>query len=576
MNFAAYLLAQGEAKRVAVHADSETVGERRLTWAQLREQVAALATCLRQAGVRPGDHVGAYLPISCESIVAILATAAVGGVWSSCSPDFGSDIVVERFAQVEPKVLFTVCDYRYGGKTRDRKATVQRMIEELDSLKLVITLPWLNSSAPEQLAMPAGCSRLDWDAALNQNCAYADFTFTAVPFSQPLWVLYTSGTTGLPKGLVHSHGGVLLEFLKSGFLHDDLNRDSVKFFFTTTGWVMFNLLVGGLVTGGAIVVYDGNPAWPGPERLFHLAARYGVTYFGASPTYVNGLIAADYTPGPELNLASIRTVSLTGSPVSPETFQWFYEHLHPDLHVFSMSGGTDVAAAFVGGVPTLPVRAGEIQAALLGVDVCALDEAGQPVIDEDGEMVIRQPMPSMPLFLLNDPEFKRYRGSYFDMFEGIWRQGDLIRFDKAGSCVISGRSDSTLNRYGIRVGPSEIYRAVEAIDGIADSLIVNLELPEARFYMPLFVCLEKNMCLDEALTDSIKQTLARTCSPRHVPDEIHTIGEIPYTLSGKKMEVPVKKLLTGMPIEQAVKLDACRNPQALDYFVQFSKQHDYL
>jgi len=551
------------------------VGERQLNWQQLRTQVTALATRLRDAGVQPGDHVCAYLPISCEAVVALLATAAIGATWSSCSPDFGCDSVIERFAQVRPRVLITVCEYRYGGKHHDRSADVRRIIGALDSLGQIITLPWPDPAALEAIDVPASCAQLDWQEAVAATKDCADFEFAAVPFSHPLWVLYTSGTTGLPKGIVHSHGGVLLEFLKAGHLHDNLDADSVKFFFTTTGWTMFNLLMGGLVTGAAIVVYDGNPAWPGPSRLFDLAERYGVTYFGASPTYVNGLVAAEYRPGPELDLSAITTIALTGSPASPETFKWFYRNLHEDLHVFSMSGGTDVAAAYVGGVPTLPVRAGEIQAPALGVDVCAVDESCQTLIDEYGEMVVRQPMPSMPIYLLGDPDFARYRDSYFDMFPGTWRQGDLVCFDTEGRCIISGRSDSTLNRYGIRVGTSEIYRAVETIDGIADSLIVNLELPGARFYMPLFICLEPGFAINDELRDSIRRTLAQKCSPRHVPDDVHAIDEVPYTLTGKKMEVPVKKLLGGVALHKAAKRDACRNPRALDYFVNFAERHDF-
>jgi len=573
LNFAEYLLRQGAANTVAVYAESEAVGARTLTWGELREQVATLATHLRARGVQPGDHVCAYLPISCEAVVALLATTAIGAVWSSCSPDFGSQSTIERFSQVQPKALFAVRAYRYGGKLHDRTREVGALLAALGSLETAIELPWADPGTGDALPVPEHCTFTRWAEALRQPVNYDRFEFARVPFDHALWVLYTSGTTGPPKGIVHGHGGILLEFVKTGHLHDDLDVHSVKFFFTTTGWTMFNLLVGGLVTGAAILVYDGNPAWPGSERLFELASQYGVTYFGASPTYVNGLIARDYRPAPELALDSVRTIALTGSPASEETFRWFYRNLHPDLHVMSMSGGTDVAAPFVGGVPTLPVYAGAIQAPCLGVDACAFDEAGRPVVGEDGELVIRQPMPSMPLYLIDDPDNARYIRGYFEMYPGTWRQGDLVRFGADGSCVISGRSDSTLNRYGIRLGTSEIYRNVDAIDGIADSLIVNLELSGARFYMPLFVVLEDERELDDALVDAIEVALSQHCSPRHVPDEIFAVAEIPYTLSGKKMEVPVKRILGGTPLSSAFKPDACRNPAALEYFAHFADRH---
>jgi acetoacetyl-CoA synthetase len=570
LNFAQYLLRQGEGERVAVYAESESAGRSQLHWGGLREQVARLASHLRASGVRPGDHVCAYLPISAEAVVALLASVSVGAVWSSCSPDFGSKSVHERFSQVAPKVLIAVSGYHYNGKNFDRSAELRELIDTLPSLAEVIYLPWTDRDEPRPPRATTAACVTPWQTALDNSARYADFIFEPLPFDHPLWVLYTSGTTGLPKGIVHGHGGVLLEFIKTGWLHDDLNPDSVKFFFTTTGWTMFNLLVGGLVTGGSIVVYDGCPTWPGPGALFEIAERSGVTYFGASPTFVHGLMAREYSPGVSLDLSRIRTVALTGSPSAPETFRWFYDNLHPDLHVVSMSGGTDVVAAFVGGAPILPVHAGEIQAPCLGVAAWAFDEQGNSVIDEDGELVITRPMPSMPLYLLNDPGNKRYLESYFDTYPGIWRQGDLIRFKKDGRCIISGRSDSTLNRYGIRVGTAEIYRTVEAIEGIADSLIVNLELPGARFFMPLFVVLKEGTVLNDGLVATIANALKTQCSPRHIPDKVYAVEEVPYTLSGKKLEVPVKKLLSGKPLASAVNLGAVRNPQALDYFVEFA------
>ncbi len=570
LNLAEYLLKQGDLGdlgRTAIFAESESFAPTSIDWRDLREQVARFATFLRSKGVGPGDHVAAYLPISIESVVALLGTISVGAVWSSCSPDFGAKSVLERFSQVGPKVLIAASGYRYNGKAFDRRADLAQIIGELPSLQCLVDLPWLYDDVP---AVPAGVNVSDWRAALDNDARYDSFEFEQVAFEHPLWVLYTSGTTGLPKGIVHSQGGILLEFTKFGWLHDDLKPESVKFFFTTTGWTMFNLLVGGFATGSAIVVYDGCPSYPDYSKLWEMCARFGITYFGANPTYFNALANRQYSPREHFDLTKIRTIATTGSPVSPENFAWIYENVGDDIHVVSMSGGTDVAAAFVGGVPIMPVHAGELQVPCLGVDVCVFDEDGKEVVDEDGELVVRQPMPSMPIYFWNDPDRKRYLGSYFDTFPGVWRQGDQARFNDHMGCVISGRSDATLNRFGVRIGTAEIYRNVEAIDGILDSLIVNLELPGAKFFMPLFITLEEGVELDDNLREQIRHALATNCSPRHVPDEVHVVEAIPYTLSGKKQEIPVKKLLLGVPAEKAVKLEASANPEAINFFVDFA------
>lgn len=572
LNLAQYLLRQGELadlNRVAIFAESECFPPSSVSWRELREQVARFASFLRSQGVGPGDHVAAYLPISIESVVALLGAISVGAVWSSCSPDFGAKSVLERFSQVAPKVLVAASGYRYNGKAFDRQADLADIIDQLPSLQNLVYLPWLYDETPQ---VPEGVELANWAAALDNDASYENLQFEQVDFAHPLWVLYTSGTTGLPKGIVHSQGGILLEFTKFGWLHDDLKSDSVKFFFTTTGWTMFNLLVGGFATGSAIVVYDGCPSYPDYSRLWEMAARLGITYFGANPTYFNALANKQYCPREHFDLQKIQTIATTGSPVSPENFAWIYQNVDSDIHVVSMSGGTDVAAAFVGGVSILPVHAGEIQVPCLGVDVCVFDEEGRQVIDEDGELVVRQPMPSMPIYFWNDPDRQRYLGSYFDVYPGVWRQGDQARFNQRMGCVISGRSDATLNRYGVRIGTAEIYRNVESIPGIADSLIVNLELPGARFFMPLFITLEEGVELDDNLRQSIREALARNCSPRHVPDEIHVVEAIPYTLSGKKQEIPVKKLLLGVPAEKAVKLEASANPEAIGFFVEFASR----
>ncbi len=578
LNMAEYLLKQGDLAdpgRTAVFADSECFEPRQINWIALRDQVAKLATHLRESGVQPGDRVVAYIPISIEAVVAMFACISIGAIWSSCSPDFGAKSVLERFQQITPKVLLTVTAYRYNGKAFDRTEEVDAIIDALPSLEQIIHLPWLDADQPNPPKQPSGGQLTSWEQALANNASYRGFQFEQVDFSHPVWILYTSGTTGMPKGIVHSQGGALLELIKFTWLQDDLKPDSVKFFYTSAGWTMFNMLIGGFASGSAIVVYDGCPSYPDNDKLWEMSERCGITYFGTSPTFINSLATTDYTPEGKFDLSRITSVAMGGSPVSPENFAWFYRHVGKDIHVFSMSGGTDVATAFVGPASTLPVSAGEIQAPCLGVDVCAFDDNGSPVVEQDGELVIRQPMPSMPICFWSDENNERYTSSYFDTFPGIWRQGDQVRFTEHLSCVISGRSDSTLNRYGIRIGTAEIYRNVEAIEGIEDSLIVNLELPGGKFFMPLFVKLKQGASLDASMLSAIKSCLSENCSPRHVPDKVFVVDEIPYTLTGKKQEIPVKKLLMGADPSKAVNLGACANPEAIQYFIDLANQPDF-
>jgi acetoacetyl-CoA synthetase len=575
VNFAQYLLRQGDRgdlSRTAVFAESESVAPSALSWADLREQVARLATHLRAGGVEPGDRIVAYMPMSAEVVVAMLACISVGAVWSSCSPDFGAKSVLERFAQIQPKKIFAVSGYRYNGRAFQRGEELAAIMQSLPSLTELIYLPWLDAETPAPPAAVNNCAITLWsDSLARSDVSYKGFDFEAMPFDAPLWIMYSSGTTGIPKGIVHSQGGVLIEFVKFAWLHDDVKPDSVKFFFTTTGWTMFNMLVSGMMAGSAIVVYDGSPSYPDHSRLWDICDRYQATYFGATPSYVNLLIQAKYSPREHFNLESVKTIALTGSPSAPETFAWFYQHVHQDLHVISMSGGTDICGAFVAGAVDLPVHAGEIQCACLGVDVAVFDEAGQVLpASEDGELVIRQPIPSMPLCFWADPQNQRYHDSYFADFPGTWRQGDLIKLTEHSGYVISGRSDSTLNRFGVRTGTAEIYRAVESLVEIEDSLIISLELRGARFFMPLFVVLQDDLALTDELVNKIAATLKEQCSPRHVPDKVYAIDEVPYTLTGKKLEVPVKKLLMGVAADKALNKGAIANPLAMDYFINLA------
>jgi acetoacetyl-CoA synthetase len=467
-----------------------------------------------------------------------------------------------------------VSAYRYNGREFKRASELATIMQLLPSLTELIYLPWADADAPAPPPALSDCRITLWQEALSRSkVAYADFRFAAMPFNAPLWIMYSSGTTGIPKGIVHSQGGVLIEFVKYAWLHDDVNPDSVKFFITTTGWAMFNILLGGMMAGSAIVVYDGCPTYPDHNRLWDICDRYQVSYFGANPSYVNSLMQANYSPRVNHNLQSVKTIALTGSPSAAETFSWFYQHLHQDLHIISMSGGTDICSAFVAGSADLPVYAGEIQCACLGVDVAVFDDLGETLpVGEDGELVIRQPIPSMPLYFWADADGQRYRESYFENFPGIWRHGDLIRLTEHAGYVISGRSDATLNRFGVRIGTAEIYRAVESLAEVKDSLIVSLELPGARFFMPLFVVLEDGIELNDDLIKKMATTLAQQCSPRHVPDKVYSIAEVPYTLTGKKLEVPVKKLLLGIAPEKALNRGAIVNPLAMDYFVDLAGQ----
>jgi acetoacetyl-CoA synthetase len=571
LNYAEHVFAgKGEeSDEVAILHASELRELGELSWSELRAQVAATAAGLRSLGVERGDRVVAYMPNIPEAIVAFLATASVGAIWSSCSPDFGPASVIDRFAQIEPKVLFAVDGYRYGGKDFDRRETLAQLQEAIPSLARTIVLPYLDPDPDLSLLRDA----VPWDELLSGGEG-ADLSFERVPFDHPLWVLYSSGTTGLPKAIVQSQGGILLEHLKKLHLHVDAHPGDRLFWFTTTGWMMWNFLVSGLLTRAAIVLYDGNPGHPDMGVLWDLAERAGVTTFGTSASYIAACMKAGVEPGAGRDLSRLGAVGSTGSPLSPEGFDWIYEHLGAETWLFSTSGGTDLCTAFVGGVALLPVYRGELQGRALGAAVEAWDETGNSVIDEVGELVVTEPMPSMPVYFWADPDGSRYRASYFETYPGVWRHGDWIEITSRGTAVIYGRSDSTINRSGIRMGTSEIYRAVLSLDEIVDTLVVDIPRPGTEGWMPLFVVLREGAELDDELRKEIAKRVRGQCSPRHVPDEVFPIAEVPRTLSGKILEVPVKRILMGTPPEKAASRDSLANPTALDYFVELAASLD--
>lgn len=581
VNYAEHLLrheVQAAPGAVAIHHLGENRALASMSWQELGGQVRILATRLRALGIRPGDRIVSYMPNVPETAIAMIATIAVGAVWSSAAPEFGVRTVIERFAQIAPSLIF-VCDgYRFGGKDFERADEVRQIVSELPSLDHVVWLPYLHPHRTD----PPVAGAIGW-AGMMAGAAVAReaFRYERVDCDHPLWVMFSSGTTGLPKAIVHNHVGVLVEHLKVMHFHLNLAPGGVMFFYSTTGWMMWNLVIASLLTGAAAVLYDGSPVHPGMDLLWKLAADTRATSFGASPTFVQMMEKAGLKPGQTFDLSRMQSVVLGGAPSTPETFKWFYESVKRDLWVTSQSGGTELCSGFVGAAPTLPVYAGEIQTRMLGMDVRAWSDDGRELLDEVGELVCLKPFPSMPIFFWNDADGKRYQEAYFDVFRSadggaVWRHGDFIRINARGGCYIYGRSDSTLNRFGVRIGTAEIYRAVEQVEEVADSIVVCCELLGGNFFMPLFVCLKPGFVLDEALSRKINARLKLDCSPRHVPDKTYGVEQIPYTLTGKKMEVPLRKILMGWPLEKAASRDAMRNPQSMDWYLHFCRDHNRL
>jgi acetoacetyl-CoA synthetase len=557
LNYAEHVFRKANDVHPAILFQSETQPLTEISWQILRGQVASFAHFLKEIGVEKGDRVVGFLPNIPEATVALLATISIGAVWSSASPDFGASSVLERFGQIEPKILIAVNGYNYGGKAFDKSETVETLQNNIPSLLKTVIIPYFKGGKTDFN------NSFLWSQTIDSQSVALEFT--PVEFSHPMWILYSSGTTGIPKAITHSQGGMLLEHLKYVHFHADVKDGERFFWFTTTGWMMWNFLNAALLGGATIVLYDGSPAYPNMNVLWQLVAATKINHFGTSAAYILACMKAEVKPS-DFDLKELRGIGSTGSPLPPEGFDWIYTHVKPDVWLTSMSGGTDVCTAFVGGNPLLPVYEGEIQCRTMGCSMYAFDENGKPLMDEVGEMVITKPMPCMPIYFWNDTGFSKYKSSYFEEYEGIWRHGDWLKITERNTLVILGRSDATLNRQGIRIGTSEIYRSVESISEVKDSLIINIEKEDGDSYMPLFVVLKQGFELTNDLKKRINQTLRQDYSPRHVPDVIIEVPDIPYTISGKKLELPVKKILMGKAVETAVNLGSVRNPLALEFF----------
>jgi acetoacetyl-CoA synthetase len=548
-------LATRASDEVVIFARSECRAPQALTVAELRDAVARARVGLQRLGIGPGDRVAAYLPNVPEAVIGLLATASLGAIWSSCAPEFGTRSVIDRFGQIEPAVLLCVDGYRYGGRDFPRADEVAAIRDALPSLRATVVLPYLEGA-------PAIPDAVRWEELCSEP---GELEFERVAFDDPLYILYSSGTTGLPKPIVHGHGGITLEHLKIHGLHHDLGANDRFFWYSTTGWMMWNYLVSGLLVDATIVLYDGSPAQPDLGALWRLVDELGVTLFGTSAPFLMACRKAGVQPTAIADLGALRAIGSTAAPLPAEGFRWVAEAVGASVHLQSVSGGTDVCTAFVGAAPLVPVWEGEISCRHLGCAVEAYSSEGKPLVGEEGELVITAPMPSMPVAFWNDPDGSRYRDAYFGVYPGVWRHGDWVTFTERGSCVISGRSDATLNRGGVRIGTAEFYAVVESLPEVADSVVVHLE---ERDELLLFVALRPGFDLDADLEARIRGSLRSSLSPRHAPDRILAVPEVPRTLSGKKLEVPVKRILTGTPVEVAASRGSLANPAALDAFAE--------
>lgn len=560
LNYAEHIFRNKRSDQPALYFQSENQPATPTSWADLEQSVIAVQSYLKAKGIGKGDRVAAYLPNIPEAIVAFLAVNALGAIWSCCSPDFGVNTVIDRFSQIEPKLFIAADGYQYNGKPFDRLGEVAQIVESIPSIKQVLLIPYLDKQAAFDEAD-------QWEVVLSSHNGDEPLSFTPVPFEHPIWVLYSSGTTGRPKAITHSHGGVLLEHLKYLAFHNDVKAGENFFWFTTTGWMMWNYLQASMLVGASPVLFDGSPARPNLNVLWELTEQLPIHHFGTSAPYLTACMKQGLAPGKDFDMSRLRSIGSTGAPLPAEAFDWVYNSISSDVWLCSMSGGTDVCTAFVGGCPSEPVYRGAIQCRGLGCAMQAYGDGGTPVVGSLGEMVIEQPMPSMPIYFWNDAGDERYRQSYFEHYPGKWRHGDWIKIFENGSLIIQGRSDATLNRKGIRIGTAEIYAALDGLDEITDSMVLNLEKDSGDDVMPLFVMMTEGTTLDDALITKINTCIRTQCSPRHIPDFIQAVPDIPYTLSGKKMEVPVKKILLGMGTGTTMNKDAVRNPEAVEAFV---------
>ncbi|MBW3669734.1 MAG: acetoacetate--CoA ligase, partial [Actinobacteria bacterium] len=563
LNYAEHALRHATAERPAIVFAGETAGPAEVSWAELCRRVGAMTEHLRGLGVKKGDAVVGYVTNSPEAVVAFLAAASLGAVWSSCAPDLAPDSVVDRLGQLQPVVLFAVDGVRYAGKEHDRSDVVAQLRQAMPSVRHTV---WISNLRGGERP-PAGVDALAYEDLLVGD---AEPTFEQVPFDHPLWALYTSGTTGIPKGIVHGHGGTVLEQLKAAAFHQEIRPESRLFWYTTTGWTMWNIVVSGLLLGATITLYDGSPLYPDPGALWRLADEAKLDMMGASPAYLQASEKAGLVPSRHFDLSALESLGMVGAPLPLSGYRWVYDNVGEDVFLAVGSGGTDVCSGLVCANVLLPVRAGEIQAPALGVRAEAWDAAGTPVVGEVGELVVTQPMPSMPLHFWNDPDGRRYHDAYFDVYPGVWRQGDWMTVHASGGVTIHGRSDATLNRDGVRMGTAEIYQTVEALPEVAEALVVGAERPDGAYFMPLFVALSAGAELDDRLRGAIEAAIRTHVSPRHVPDEIVAVPGIPHTLTGKKLEVPLKQLFLGRPIEQAVNLGAVDRPDLVRHLADLA------